>query len=82
MYITGTVSDFASRLHQLPCLNQETGTIIESGLADMANFILEGQQYLASGLADMNISGKWEQSARTQRWLLSGDAAQMFQQQF
>jgi hypothetical protein len=83
MYITGTRSDYPSRLHELPGLNAPTGTdIIASGLSDISSFLIEGRAYINSGLASAPISGKWEQEVRRWRWTLSGDASQMLTQQF
>lgn len=81
MYITGTASDFTSRLHQLPSFNAPTGSIIASGLNGISLFLVEGRAYINSGLASTQVSGKWEQELRKQRWLLSGNSAQMLVQQ-
>lgn len=82
MYITGTASDYTSRLHQLPGTSQPTGaTFVSSCLADIASFKTEGRSYIASGLASPQVSGKWEQELRVTRWRLSGDGAQMLTQQ-
>jgi len=83
MYITGTQYDYASRLHQLLGMNQPTGaTFVSSALSDYNKFITEGRSYIARGTVTAQESGHWEQEARKQRWLLSGDASQMLVQQF
>lgn len=73
MFITGSVSDFMSRLHQLP-----------TGTSDLDSFVTEGRGYIASGLAAPGMSGQWEQEARRWRWLLSQppDPTQMLTHQF
>lgn len=90
MYITGTQSTFASRLHQLADMGIPTGvnpdgtsgTLRASGIADVNSFLIEGRSYINSGTVTAQESGHWEQEARKKRWLLSGDAQQMLVQQF
>lgn len=83
MYITGTASDFNSRLHELLAMSQPTGaTFVSSSLSDANSFLTEGRSYINSGLASDQVSGKWETEMRRQRWILSGDANQMLTQQF
>lgn len=81
MYITGNPSDYASRLSQLIGTNQPTGAAFVSNcLTDINSFLIEGRAYINSGLASPQVSGKWEQELRRQRWLMSGDANQMLLQ--
>jgi hypothetical protein len=82
MYITGTVLDFASRMHQLTSMNIPTGAVVASGLVSINQFLIEGRTYINSNLATGQTSGRWEQEARKQRWLLSGDAQAMLTQMF
>lgn len=82
MYISGTQSDYASRLHELADMNIPTGLVVESGLASINLFLTEGRGYINAGKSTAQESGKWEQEARKKRWLLSGDARQMLVQQF
>lgn len=83
MYITGTIDSFSSRLHQLPALNNPTGqAYYGSGIFGVNQFVLEGQSYIAAGLVTAGLSGQWEQEARKQRYLLSGDANAMLVQMF
>lgn len=69
-YITGLVTDFASRLHALP---HTTGDLI-------TGFIPEGNGYC--GLVDINTSGKWEAEARRWYWELTAIPSGMLIQQF
>ena len=83
MYITGSQYDFASRLHQLVGMSQPTdATFFSSVMTDFNNFMAEGRVYLGAGTVTVQESGHWEQEARKQRYILSGDANQMLVQQF
>lgn len=82
MYVSGLISDFASRLHCLP-----------TGLSDLTTgFILEASGYLASsglinnvltpsGLVNIGLSGQWEFEARRQYTQLSAVSSGMLIQQ-
>ena len=68
-YITGTISDFESRAHQIPL----SGDDIYTG------FIVEGRSYLAAygtGIATGKIppqmSGKWENELRLSLFSIGG----------
>jgi hypothetical protein len=83
MYVTGTISSFASRLHQLPSFTTATGlTFRHSGIWSVNQFIIEGKSYIASGWVSAGLSGQWEREARNQRYRMSGDARAMLVQMF
>jgi hypothetical protein len=69
-YITGTISDFASRLHSLPTTTGDLTT----------GYIVEGRNYLA--IVGPQTSGQWENEIRKQSWLLTADPLQMLSQKF
>ena len=69
MYISGTIVDFASRLHQLP-----------TGVADVNQFLIEGRTYLSS--VDKNVSGKWEGEARLKQFQFNQTGSGLYSQQF
>lgn len=71
MYLTGDVSSFSSRLHQLPQTN-----------ADLDSFVIEGRVYMANGLITPQHSGQLELEARRHRREINMDPLRMLEQQF
>jgi hypothetical protein len=72
-YVTGTLSDFESRMHQ--------GAVDSSTLS---SYISEGNNYLASGTGVVwpQLSGKWELEARKRSAQFTADLTQLNVQQF
>lgn len=64
MYIAGNISDFQSRLHQLP-----------STTGEVDSFVTEGNVYINSGvtIVSLQTSGKWETEARRRYWNFSNN---------
>lgn len=85
MYITGTISSFSSRLHQLPPIGNnttETADFYASGILSVNQFITEGKSYIDAGLVTAGLSGMWEKEARQNRYMMSGDAQALVTQMF
>lgn len=79
-YLTGTASDFMTRLHSLPLTSLPTGVdFILSGLADINTFVIEGRSYLTNISAE---SGIWEKEARLKRYQLSQSGESLLTQMF
>jgi len=81
MYISGTISDFMTRLHELPQMNSGVTGQVDLVAANNAlnQFVTEGRGYLASGVHP-DTSGHWEYEIRSQRYRLTGDFNQMLTQ--
>ncbi len=69
MFITGTISDFKDRLHQLPAT-----------VAEVDDFVAEGKTF-ASDLMP-NILEQLEKEARLQKFRLSNDESYLNVPQF
>jgi hypothetical protein len=69
MFLSGSVSDFMTRLHSLPA---STG--------EVALFISEGTGYMSGIL--LQTSGQWEAEARLKNYQFTSDALQLLAQQF
>lgn len=79
-YLTGTASDFMTRVHSLSLTSLPTGAdFIPSGLADIDTFVTEGRSYLTNISAE---SGKWEMEARLKCYQLSQSGSRLLTQMF
>lgn len=70
MYLSGDLSNFSSRLHQLP-----------TGQADLSLFDLEARSYITAGYVTINQSGKWEREARKKAYEFSHTGTALTTQQ-
>lgn len=61
MYVSGDISSYTSRIHQLP-----------STVADVDNFITEGNTYIYTNTT-IHLSGKWERELRLRKYLLTSN---------
>lgn len=73
MYLNGNISDFASRLHQLP-----------ANTSDITSFVTEGNTYILSGVSIVPpaLSGKWEKEARLHQWQFTSLPSSLITQLF
>jgi hypothetical protein len=72
MYISGSISDFASRLHSVP---STTGDIL-------TGFKVEGKSYLVAYGSKVHESGRWEAEARNQMYRFTHDSTYIITQVF